>query len=63
MFKFKWETLIKDGLTFAVDCTISGRNTIQLNHSGEQTVTVHPADAKTWRPINLRWIRFTKVAD
>jgi putative N6-adenine-specific DNA methylase len=33
VFQFKWETFLKDGLTFAVDCTISGRNTIQLNHS------------------------------
>jgi putative N6-adenine-specific DNA methylase len=31
--KFKWETFLTDGLTFAVDCTISGRNSIQLNHS------------------------------
>jgi putative N6-adenine-specific DNA methylase len=33
IFQFKWETFLKDGLTFAVSCTISGRNTIQLNHS------------------------------
>lgn len=31
--KFKWETFLTPGLTFAVDCTISGRNSIQLNHS------------------------------
>jgi len=31
--KFKWETFLTEGLTFAVDCTISGRNSIQLNHS------------------------------
>lgn len=31
--KFKWETFIRDGKTFAVDCTISGRNSINLNHS------------------------------
>jgi putative N6-adenine-specific DNA methylase len=31
--KFKWETFLRPGLTFAVDCTISGRNSIQLNHS------------------------------
>ncbi len=30
---FKWETFLTEGLTFAVDCTISGRNSIQLNHS------------------------------
>ncbi|MGZ3662844.1 MAG: THUMP domain-containing class I SAM-dependent RNA methyltransferase, partial [Bdellovibrionota bacterium] len=33
IMKFKWETFLTEGLTFAVDCTISGRNTIQLNHS------------------------------
>lgn len=33
LFKFRWETFLQEGLTFAVDCTISGRNTIQLNHS------------------------------
>ena len=34
IFKFKWETFLRDpSATFAVDCTISGRNTIQLNHS------------------------------
>lgn len=32
--KFKWETFLKDSRsTFAIDCTISGRNSIQLNHS------------------------------
>ncbi len=33
LHKFKWETFLRPGLTFAVDCTISGRNSIQLNHS------------------------------
>lgn len=33
LFKFKWETFLQPGFTFAVDCTISGRNSIQLNHS------------------------------
>ena len=31
--KFKWETFLRDELTFAIDCTISGRNAINLNHS------------------------------
>ena len=31
--KFKWETFLKPEYTFSVDCTISGRNSIQLNHS------------------------------
>lgn len=31
--KFKWETFLREGLTFAVDCTLSGRNGPQLNHS------------------------------
>lgn len=31
--KFKWETFLAGGLTFAVDCTISGRNDIRVNHS------------------------------
>lgn len=30
---FKWETFFRKELTFAVDCTISGRNAINLNHS------------------------------
>ncbi len=33
VFKFKWETFLRDNLTFAVDCTISGRTSPQLNHS------------------------------
>ncbi len=31
--KFKWETFLSAGLTFAVDCTISGRNDPSLQHS------------------------------
>lgn len=30
---FRWETFLKDGKTFAVDCKISGRNSPDLNHS------------------------------
>jgi 23S rRNA G2445 N2-methylase RlmL len=34
MLKFKWETFFRDDrLTFAVDCTISGRTLPALNHS------------------------------
>lgn len=33
LLKFKWETFLKKGLTFAVDCTLSGRNGPQLQHS------------------------------
>jgi putative N6-adenine-specific DNA methylase len=33
LVKFKWETFFTGKLTFAVDCTISGRNSITLNHS------------------------------
>ena len=31
--RFKWETFLRPGLTFAVDCTISGRASPSLNHS------------------------------
>jgi putative N6-adenine-specific DNA methylase len=31
--KFKWETFLRDGHTFAVDCTLSGRNPPSLQHS------------------------------
>lgn len=33
LFKFKWETFLKGELTFAVDCTISGRTSPNLAHS------------------------------
>lgn len=33
LLKFRWETFLKEGLTFAVDCTLSGRNPRELNHS------------------------------
>jgi putative N6-adenine-specific DNA methylase len=33
LYKFKWETFLQKGLTFSVDCTISGRTSPQLNHS------------------------------
>ena len=31
--KFKWETFLRPGLTFAVDCTLSGRLSPTLSHS------------------------------
>ncbi len=31
--KFRWETFLQKGLTFAVDCTISGRKSPSLSHS------------------------------
>jgi len=31
--KFRWETFLKEGKTFAIDCTISGRKTPSLSHS------------------------------
>jgi putative N6-adenine-specific DNA methylase len=31
--KFRWETFLRGGLTFAVDCTLSGRNGPRLSHS------------------------------
>ena len=37
--------------------------TIQVTKAGEQTVTVHPANLQTWRPINMRWIKFFRIAD
>jgi putative N6-adenine-specific DNA methylase len=33
LYKFKWETFLRKGLTFAVDCTISGRKNPALAHS------------------------------
>ncbi|RZA08503.1 MAG: RNA methyltransferase, partial [Proteobacteria bacterium] len=33
LVKFKWETFLHGDLTFAVECTISGRNSITMNHS------------------------------
>jgi len=33
LFKFKWETFLTKGKTFAVDCTLSGRNAPSLQHS------------------------------
>ena len=33
LIKFKWETFLPGDLTFAVECTISGRNSITMNHS------------------------------
>lgn len=31
--KFKWETFLREGLTFAVDCTLSGNKSPALSHS------------------------------
>lgn len=33
IYKFKWETFLKGNLTFAVDCTLSGRTLPTLAHS------------------------------
>jgi alpha-L-fucosidase len=35
--------------------------TVEISKSGSQTLTASPADAKHWNPINLRWIKLTRV--
>jgi alpha-L-fucosidase len=35
--------------------------TLEIKQAGDQTVTVHPADAKTWKAMNLRWLKLTPV--
>jgi len=35
--------------------------TIEVSQAGEQTVKVRPRDSQTWKPINLRWIKLSRV--
>ena len=35
--------------------------TIEVSHAGELTVKIRPRDARTWKPINLRWVKLSHV--
>ena len=34
---------------------------VTIQQPGELTVKLRPRDPKTWRAINLRWVKFTKA--
>jgi len=36
--------------------------TVEVKQAGDQVVKARPRDAGTWKPVNLRWIKFTKTA-
>jgi alpha-L-fucosidase len=36
---------------------------VQSNATGKVTLSIGSVDAKTWKPINLRWIKLTKAAN
>jgi hypothetical protein len=35
--------------------------TIAIPRSGEHIVKIRSRDAKSWRPINLRWLKLSRV--
>jgi alpha-L-fucosidase len=41
----------------------AGLGQIEIPQPGEQLVKVRPKDAKTWKAINLRWVKFQPVTE
>ena len=34
---------------------------VEISHGGVQNVTIHSLDEKSWKAINLRWVKLKKV--
>jgi alpha-L-fucosidase len=37
--------------------------TLEIKEAGDQVVTIRPRDAQSWKPINLRWIKLTRISE
>ena len=42
------------------DFKVSDLGTLGITQSGTVEIAIRPADAKTWKPLNLRWVKLTK---